>query len=342
MRVSIFCTFLLLSSLVLGCHDDVQGKQWDLAGDAGTSDGGADDGGIDLGPGDVGSDLVDDAGPVDVGRPDAGRDAASDDVGEDAGSGIRTATGWYSSAFEHSGFVADDGAGAPQVTIDEDNCSPYLMAETPTENWWTLGEVIDEARTTVTAGGSLSRMELTGELSARGMHGHLGGYDREFVVSDGRVLACETAAAAGHCVYPRADDVCVIPSVSVVSPDSEPDPYLTQTFGGVAESPTNYDLRITYDENVADGRTDVVVQWAIGADADAHVGVEDLDSVSLTVEEHGFIFREISYENLDGWVARSPTGTDAWMVSITGESSEDGSPLRVWGFFPVDETIALP
>jgi hypothetical protein len=343
MQSSVFRGFVALVSLVVtfGCQDDVQPKQWDLdnpksdASDVGESSA---DTGTDAESGDVRSDADMFMG-YDVGSDDVGPDGGGD-VGRDLGPTLMTATGWYSSAFEHSGFVADSG-GTPSVMVTESDCSPYVTPPDTVENWWTVGAPLNDARTLVAGGGSLSRMELTGELSPPGMYGHLGAYDRRFDVTEGSVLVCETARVVGHCVYPKPNDLCVIPSMSAVDPDSDPKPYLTETLGGQPNSPTSYELRLTYDEGMPDSRTDVALRWSLASNPDMPVGVDELESVSLEVEEHGVAFAIIPYDVLDGWVAHGPTAGDEWMVSVTGET-EGGRSLRVWGSFPVDETIALP
>lgn len=339
MRTTVF-RGLIAMVLVAGCSDvaDKNGDAWRLGSDAdidASADAGTDGGRRDMGgPRDIGPD----AGPRDMTvHRDAGTDANPD---ADLGPQLVTVSGWHSSAFEHSGFIeaqADLASPLPPGV-----CDPYVLAAPPAESWWVSGPGLPAPHAMVEGFGGISLMTLTGRLSERGEHGHLGSYDREFVVDSGERYPCQTAAALGHCVLPSRADVCVIPDIN--DPDATMRSTLTVTYPGAATTPVSYELHVIFNENVGDGRTDAVVQWQLDNTTNTSnvIRVDQLSSVGLRQERHGLFYSETVYEQLDGWIVYSEGNADGWYVSVSGKDPVGGPPLHVWGWFDVTETIALP
>lgn len=334
MHVSVF-RCLLVACLVTGCSDtiDDKGDPWTLGQDMGA------DTGVDATP-----DMPDpiDAAP-DV-RPDMPVDAGAPDVSPDlpdTGSTMVTATGWYTSSFEHSGFLE---SAPPHIYPLGPGCSPGLLFDPPAENWW-LTSTLESffVNPTMGAFGNAALVTVHGELSPVGEYGHLGNYDREIVIDSYERHGCETAEVLGHCSKPMRNDQCAIPAIN--SPDVSMTQSLTVTSGGVVAI-SYFEGRLTFGEEVGDGRSDAVVRWNLDENAAPmqHYAASDLDGLSLTLESHGLFYSETQYEQLDGWIEYSDGAADGWYVSLSGVDPSDpnGPGLHVWGWFAVTDRIAAP
>lgn len=288
---------------------------------------------------------------VGTGNQDAGVNHNNDAAPEvdaagnpDAGDLVENVLGWHSVADEHSGFV-------PAADVDTDlldTCSPWIMATTGGESWWTWGTSEESLLPLYPDPESWQRVGLgtiTGHLSEPGTYGHMDMYDRELWITDWELAVCPTVERLGHCVAPRADDFCQFPA----SFHDTRRNHLARILPGPMGQSEIYELTVFYDEGVADGETRILINLELPQiiDPDGQswipIPVDQLIALSITEERLWFGYQLIPFPHVhEGWVLRSTnTETEVLRISLSAEN-DDGQPLHVWGDFPVNDVIGYP
>jgi len=262
----------------------------------------------------------------------------------DAGDLVENVLGWHSVADEHSGFV-------PAADVDTDlldACSPWIMATTGGESWWTYGTSEESLLPLYPNPDHWDRVGLgtiTGNLSELGEYGHMGMYDREIWITGWELAVCPTVQRLGHCVAPRADDFCQFPELFSETRRN----HLVRIQPGPIGDSDHYELTIYYNEGVADGETRFLLTFQLPQIIDPgdtgwdNFPAADLIDLTVTEERLWFGYQLIPFPHAhDGWVLRSTnTETEVLRLSLSAEN-DNGEPLHLWGDFPVNEIIAYP
>ena len=340
----------IAAALLAGCGTDPSAE--DVGDPSDTSDVGGDSDSIDvITTPDVESDLPTDSARdsgLDVDR-DAGPDVMGDadqDAPIDVGEGAVRAQGWYSTSFEHAGFIRE---GEVNPVSFAPGCNPYFVPLEDLEQWWTMAPLAtalamhpgQHSNGWVRAG----LIDAEGTVTEADPTDHMGEYDRDFTLESSTVLACETAAAMPHCMTPRTGDLC-FEGVEIYGDTRRHE--LVEVLAGPIGSSQRFELRVITGEDVGDGRTDIVLEFDVDRpDFEPEDGrfvyvPSGLDVSLAMIEFHGFAYVEVPFE----------LSTDAgWLVADRSDPSiefsldmirEDGNSTRVWGDFAITDTLALP
>lgn len=246
--------------------------------------------------------------------------------------------GWYSSAFEHVGFVLEQDADQTALK----SCNPYIFAVSGKETWWAESMPSEAGLPLYPRPDNNERMGLVrvrGYLSPPGQYGHDGSYQRELDVTSVEDLTCETVASVEHCVIPKSSHFCQIPSPQHTTREIR----LVRIIQGPSNS-EEYQLVVDYDENVMDGATSFTIHFHVPFDGfPDYNGWEAIQSVQLidpqVYEERFWIYYlRIDYtEGLAGWVLRNKDD-EILKISISAGNADEGR-IHIWGDFPIDENI---
>jgi hypothetical protein len=242
--------------------------------------------------------------------------------------------GWYSTAFEHSGFVAEQDIDPQSLEY----CDAYIDRLEGREMWWVYAPSHDFplGLTLFPATGGyedIGLIRVSGTISELGEYGHMGYYDRELTITDYTLLTCRTVAELGHCVVPE------------VNPDSRREE-LWRELPGPDGWLCFYDLTVVDNENVLDGETRINVHFSMPCEVDPGLGWEvfelaDIQEITLTEERLWHAYEVIHFnEQLEGWVMRDETG-GRLKISVSGYDPEEGT-RHVWVDAEVDGDIAYP
>ena len=296
------------------------------------------------------------------GQEDGGRDATADavedavpdaiedavpDLAEDIGTGGPIeARGWYSTSFEHAGFIRD---GEVDPASFGPGCNPYFAPLEGREQWWTIapldtGLAIHPSPHD-TGWTRVGLIDAVGTVSEADPTGHMGAYDRDFTLETSMVDACATARSMPHCMTPRTADMC-FEGLEFWGESRRHE--LVEIMAGPIGTTETFELHIFLGEDVADGRTDVILHFDVTRsdfepeDARFVHGAADLRVRHGMIELHGFAFVEVPVEvdPNEGWIVvdRSDGSVEVSLALLR----EDGTTTRVWGDFAITDTLALP
>ena len=357
MKLQNFVVLALVAACGTDPSADSVGDPTDVAdaeGDAGT------DATIDTSP-DAGSDTAVDSGTdtrsdtaVDADLdaeadadtlPDVETDAPAD-TSVDVGEGSVSARGWYSTSFEHAGFI---GEGEVNPVSFGPGCNPYFVPLDGFEQWWTMAPNTTGLAMHPSPHASgwtrAGLIDAAGTLSESDPTGHMGEYDRDFTVESSTLHACETEERMPHCMTPRTGDLC-LQGLEIFGETRRHE--LVEVLASPIGSNERFELRVITGEDVVDGRTDIVFEFNVArpdfepGDARFVYGPGDLEVSHSIIELQGFAYVEVPFT----------VSTDAgWLVVDRSDGSievsldlvrEDGLSTRVWADFSITDTLALP